>query len=257
VEPDTLFIGRNLLTFDTLDSTNSYSLSLLAGPGKTPEGTLVMASGQRAGRGQAFTNWVSEPGKNLLVSLVLYPHFLDPPGIFLLSQAVSLGVRDALKTWIDGVRIKWPNDIYVGNRKICGLLIENSIRAMHINHSVVGIGLNVNQETFPATLPNPVSMKNITGKEMNIQEVLSRLCNSIEKRYLQLKGGHAKEIREDYLASLYRYNEYHLFEYGGQRFRAKIIGVGDDGKLVLEYGNNLTGRYDFKTIHFVLNEPEE
>ena len=104
--PTTLFIGQNLLTFDTLDSANSYALSLLAGPAKVPEGTVIMAAEQRAGRGQAFTHWVSESGKNLLVSLVLYPHFVEPSHIFLLSQCISLGVRDALKDFLgDGIRI--------------------------------------------------------------------------------------------------------------------------------------------------------
>ena len=251
----TLFIGRNVLEFGTLDSANSYALSLLAGPSKTPEGTVIMASEQRAGRGQAFTHWVSEPGQNLLLSVVLYPHFVDPSTIFLLSQAISLGVHDALKELLgQEVHIKWPNDIYYGDRKICGLLIENSIRAMHLNHSVVGIGINVNQEDFPETLPNPVSVKNILGKATDLKRVFHLLCNHLEKRYLQLKAGQAREIKADYLKSLYRFNEDHTFEYGGQKFKAKIIDVGDDGKLVLEYGNNLTGRYDFKTIHFVLSE---
>ena len=253
-QPSTLFIGQNLLKFDTLDSANSYALSLLAGPAKVPEGTVVMASEQRAGRGQAFTHWVSEPGKNLLISVVLYPHFVEPSQIFLLSQCISLGIYDALKSILGSdVRIKWPNDIYFGDKKVCGLLIENSIRALHINHSVAGIGINVNQLDFPQSLPNPVSIRQVTGQEANLAEVYNRVCSSIEKRYLQLKAGHAKEIREDYLAALYRFKEYHFFEYGGQRFRAMITGVDDDGKLVLEYGNGLTGRYDFKTIHYVLN----
>lgn len=252
---NTLFIGRNLLEFGTLDSANSYALSLLAGPSKIPEGTVIMTSEQKAGRGQAFTSWESEPGKNLLLSIILYPQFVDPSKIFLLSQTISLGILDALKELLGGeIHIKWPNDMYYGNKKICGLLIENSIRAMHINYSVVGIGLNVNQEKFSDLLPNPVSIRNILGHSFDLKEVFYMLCNTLEKRYLQLKAGQAKEIKADYLKSLYRFNETHTFEYGGQKFKAKIIDVGDDGKLVLEYGNNLTGRYDFKTIHFVLNE---
>ena len=252
---NTLFVGRNLLEYGTLDSANSYALTLLAGPAKVPEGTVIMASEQRAGRGQAFTRWESEPGQNLLVSFIFYPQFIDPSKIFLLSQTISLGVMETLKEILgEDIRIKWPNDIYFGDRKICGLLIENSIRALHINHSVVGIGLNVNQELFPATLPNPVSIRNILGHPVDKMDVFHLLCNHLEKRYLQLKAGQAKEIKSDYLAALYRFNEMHTFEYGEQKFRAKIVDVGDDGKLVLEYGNGLTGRYDFKTIHFVLNE---
>jgi BirA family biotin operon repressor/biotin-[acetyl-CoA-carboxylase] ligase len=251
----TLFIGRNVLEFGTLDSANSYALSLLAGPSKIPEGTVIMASEQKAGRGQAFTSWESEPGKNLLLAIILYPQFVEPSKIFLLSQTISLGVMETLKELLgEEIHIKWPNDIYYGDRKICGLLIENSIRAMHINYSVVGIGLNVNQERFSDLIPNPVSVRNILGRPCDLKEVFHLLCNKLEKRYLQLKAGQARELKSDYLKSLYRYNETHTFEYGGQKFKAKIVGVGEDGKLVLEYGNNLTGRYDFKTIHFVLNE---
>jgi BirA family biotin operon repressor/biotin-[acetyl-CoA-carboxylase] ligase len=105
-------------------------------------------------------------------------------------------------------------------------------------------------------LPNPVSVRNILGRTVDLKDVLYLLCNHLEKRYLQLKAGQAKEIKAAYLKSLYRYNETHTFEYGGQKFKAKIVDVGEDGKLVLEYGNNLTGRYDFKTIHFVLNEKD-
>src|SRR5262245_30038193 len=251
--PSTLFVGQNLLKFDTLDSANSYALSLLAGPAKIPEGTVVMAAEQLAGRGQAFTHWVSEPGKNLLLSLVLYPHFVEPSSIFLLSQCISLGVYDALRVLLGKeIRIKWPNDIYYGDRKICGLLIENSIRALHINYCVAGIGINVNQDFFPSTLPNPVSVSQVTGKVQDLTDVYHRVCSAIEKRYLQLKSGQAKEIRDDYRAALYRFNEFHFFEYAEQRFEARITCIGEDGKLVLEYGNGLTGRYDFKTIHYVL-----
>jgi len=252
---NTLFVGRNLLEFGTLDSANSYALSLLAGPAKVPEGTVIMASEQQAGRGQAFSRWESEPGQNLLLSFILYPQFVDPSKIFLLSQTISLGVMETLKELLgEQVHIKWPNDIYYGNKKICGLLIENSIRALHINHSVVGIGLNVNQSVFPDALPNPVSIQNILGHPTDLMDVFHLLCNHLEKRYLQLKAGQAKEIKADYLKSLYRFNESHTFEYGGQKFKAKIVDVADDGKLVLEYGNSLMGSYDFKTIHFVIDQ---
>lgn len=254
-ELDTLFIGRNLLLFETLDSTNSYALSLLNGAKKIPEGTVIKTREQRAGRGQAFTRWHSEPSKNLLISLILYPHFINPTTIFLLSQCISLGIRDALKEILQQpVSIKWPNDIYVGDKKICGLLIENSVKSMHINHSVVGIGLNVNQVSFPTILPNPVSIRNISGEQFEIDQVLNAVCNHIEKRYLQLKAGYAEQIKSDYRESMYRFNEFHQFEFGSQRFSAKIIDVADDGKLVLQYDNKLTGRYDFKSIHFVLDE---
>ena len=249
----TLFIGRNLLSFHTIDSTNSYALSLLAGPRTVPEGTAILAEEQRAGRGQALTQWISEPGKNLLVSFVLYPHFLEPQHIFRLSQCVSLAVRDTLAAYCgEDIRIKWPNDVYHGDRKICGMLIENAVRSLHVSHSVAGMGINVNQRSFPATLPNPVSLYQVLGKETDLTGVFHRLCNNLECRYLQLKGGRHAELKDDYLSVMYRFGAPHEFEYGGRHFSARITDVGDDGKLVLDYGNNLVGRYDFKTIRFVI-----
>jgi BirA family biotin operon repressor/biotin-[acetyl-CoA-carboxylase] ligase len=256
VSLNTLFTGRHLTILETVDSTNSYLNSLLSIE-RLPEGAVIVAHEQTAGRGLASEKWESEAGKNLLMSGVFYPSFLSTQHLFLLSKSFSLAVYDALKEILSDyaadapVKIKWPNDIYAGDRKLCGMLIENSIRNPNINHTLLGIGLNINQEKFPSTLPNPVSLKMILGKDLSASDCFSTLCSSLESRYLQLKAGHTDQINEDYLGALFRFGEFHTFQNSKEKFRAKITAIGDDGKIFLKNENGLIGKYDFKEVKFV------
>ena len=252
----TLFTGQQVTVLKTIDSTNSYLNNLLA-EHRLPEGAVIMAEEQTAGRGLASEKWVSEPGKNLLMSIVFYPSFLSTRNLFLLSKAFSLGVYDGVKNLLRNagenkmVKIKWPNDIYIGDKKLCGILIENSIRNPNVNHTLLGIGLNVNQQDFPPTLQNPVSLKMILDTEQTIDGCFASLCNSIESRYLQLKAGHIDRINEDYLSALFRLGEFHRYESNSERFNAKITAIADDGKIFLRHENGLIGKYDFKEVKFV------
>ena len=199
---NTLFIGQNTIKLDAVGSTNDYASELLSRGLKREkvfEGTVVYALSQRAGKGQRGKKWESEPFKNLTFSIVFYPSFLSAQEQFMLSKAVSLGICDYVSSVINKeAKIKWPNDIKVGNEKIAGILIENSIRNNEIMHSIVGIGLNVNQTGFGKNIPNPTSLKLITGKNIDLEVCLGDLCSYLEARYLQLKSGKSKKINEDY-----------------------------------------------------------
>ncbi|MBI3502816.1 MAG: biotin--[acetyl-CoA-carboxylase] ligase [Bacteroidetes bacterium] len=258
----TIFIGKNCIKLEKIHSTNSY-LSDLTAEKNLPEGTAVIADEQEQGRGQRGTNWQSEAGKNLTLSILLKPTFLKPDEQFILSKTISLGVLDFIFSinhqplTINHLKIKWPNDIYIGNKKVAGILIENSVSGNYLSHSIVGIGINVNQGKFLAELPNPTSLKLISGKNFDLENCLVELYSCVEKRYLQLRPhpqplSHRRgEIDSDYLKNLYRLNEWADYNYKGETIMAKITGISKIGKLILETENkNL--ECDFKEVEFVL-----
>ena len=160
-----------LIHISETNSTNSYLQNFCAKE-KTEEFTTVAADYQTSGRGQRGNSWESEPHKNLLFSFVLFPEFLEARRQFLISQIVSLAIKEELDTYTDDVSIKWPNDIYWKEKKICGILIENDLIGRNISRSIAGIGININQEEFHSPAPNPVSLYQITGKQYDIYEVL-------------------------------------------------------------------------------------
>ena len=244
-------IGSNIIFFDTLPSTNTYAVSLIRTK-KVPEGTIIRAAYQSAGRGQTGNQWESEAGKNLLISIILYPVGLNPSDQFLISMMVSLGISDFLGGEISGCRIKWPNDIYVNNDKIAGILIENSIMENTVLNSVAGIGLNINQREFTTGAPNPVSMSLITGIEYDPEECLSQLAIAIDKRYSQLLAGEHREIRRNYISQLYRLNEWNYFSDTLSTFRGRILSVKDDGMVQIERDDSSIREYSYRELDFIL-----
>ena len=248
----TLFTGRHVMNLETIHSTNRFLNEMLAQQ-RLPEGSAVVAREQTAGRGQAGSQWISEPGKNLLMSVVFYPDFLSIQNLFMLSKVFSLGLYDWLHDILKlDVKIKWPNDIYFQNKKLAGILIENSIRHTNLNHTLLGVGLNINQEFFPAEIPNAVSLKMIMGKTIPIDGCVNAICNALESRYLQLKANHLNQINTDYLKALYRFGEFHEYESDNKKFKAKITGIGDDGKIFLINENGFSEKYDLKEVTFLM-----
>lgn len=230
-------------------STNNIALEGLES-GKTSEGTIYITDHQTAGKGQRGNRWESQKGKNLTFSLVLKPFDLLVKDQFMLSMITSLGILDLLNLYLENARIKWPNDLYVDGGKICGMLIQSLVREKKVEHAVVGIGLNVNQTQFGA--PQAISMALVAGKEFKNNALLEELILCIERRYLQWIEGKRKEIRSDYLKNLYWYNEDRTFK-AGTYFKGRIIGVNDEGRLVIESdGKHL--QFDFKEVEYI-HEP--
>lgn len=251
---ETLFVGKNLIEFPSLPSTNVYALDVLS-KSAPPEGTVISTPDQTAGKGQIGSKWVTEPQKNLTLSVILYPRFLLPQLQFLLNQAICLAVFDFFTKYrIKGVTIKWPNDIYVQNNKITGILIQNVLHGSVFQASVVGIGLNLNQAEFPDNIPNPTSLFLETGKLYDLKEARMELCHSVEKRYLLLRSGQYEAIKNDYLTHLYRYREEALYNTAdGGIFTGRITGVTETGRLLIEDDAGIRS-FDFKEIEFVRRE---
>lgn len=229
---NTLFFGKVLLTLDEVGSTNSYAKSLLSK--STPiDGTAILAHDQQAGRGQIGNTWDSAPGKNITLSLVLYPKFLAAKQQFKLNQAISLGIRDFLMAYMNEVYIKWPNDIYCKDKKVAGILIENQLKGNSLESTVVGIGLNVNQTEFNE-LTHATSLKIITGKEHDIMLLLEPLLAAIERYYLLLREGDFTPITEGYHKAMYNLGIEKQYETANGQFAGTISGVNDIGQLIIE-----------------------
>jgi len=248
---NTQFFGHNLIKLKTIDSTNSYAIELI--PKIDPiEGAVIWAMEQEAGRGRNNNGWESEGGKNLTFSIILYPDFIKVEQQFYISKAVSLGILDFIRNYSDNASIKWPNDIYVNDKKISGILIENSIRGTNIESCVVGIGLNVNQTVFKGNAPNPTSLKLILKNDIDLNESLEKLCGSIESRYLQLEMGSFSIIDKDYFNSLYRVDGFYFFESKGKRIEAKIKNILENGHIVLENKMGESSIYDLDDLNYII-----
>lgn len=212
---------------------------------------IVIADTQTKGRGQRGNSWESEPGKNLTFSMVIDPQGLPAAKQFLLSEAISLALSDMLESYRLHASIKWPNDIYIGDRKVAGILIENSVIGADISRSVIGIGLNVNQYEFGGDLPNPVSMKMAADREFKRDEVLTRFCNNFARRSEQLRGGDAERINDEYFARLYLANTPHRFTLpDGEQFEGTIRAVSESGELTVETADGCYRTFLFKEIIF-------
>lgn len=223
---------------DSLTSTSSY-LSELLKHQNLEEGTVVIADYQDAGRGQGERSWESARGKNLLMSFLLFPAFLSASRQFHLSRMVSLALCDALgKLGVDTL-IKWPNDILSSRGKIAGILIEHSITAGNISHTIAGIGLNLNQTLFPS-FPVPASSVRLeTGRDVDVVEVCELVETCLMSRYRALKEGKTDQLEKEYLDLLYKAGVPTLFKVGEEESEGIIRGVNDFGELMLELNGEI------------------
>ena len=240
-----------LLQLEETDSTNNYLKQLLSKQ-EIEECSVVIAEKQTSGRGQRGNSWESEPGKNLTFSIVLYPHHIPASRQFALSQIISLGIIDILQKFGPGFSIKWPNDIYWNEKKLVGILIENELTGHTFNTAIVGIGINVNQELFLSTAPNPISLKQITGKDIDRHTLLSDILNAIIKRYYHYEENNDKTLNDNYMKFLFRNNGTYFFKTDNERFKASIKGIENDGHLILETENGEERKYAFKEVSYVL-----
>lgn len=244
--------SEGILYYDELPSTN-HQLRQLMREHPLDEMTVVVAGFQQAGRGQAGNSWESERGKNLLMSLLLYPQFVEIIHQFGISAVVSLAVVDALKGFgIGNVKVKWPNDIYIDDRKVAGILIEHSIMGPVLSDSIVGIGLNVNQTQFLSDAPNPVSMCQVTGTEFSLTGVFEKLMDCMVNRYQQLMDDGELGLMTEYCSAMWRADgQMHSFKDDTGCFDAKIDGVDEIGRLRLMTASGEVKVFGFKEVTYL------
>jgi BirA family biotin operon repressor/biotin-[acetyl-CoA-carboxylase] ligase len=247
-----LMIGSSIITLRETTSTNNYALQLIS-DSRPLEGTIIRGIFQTNGKGMETNTWESEDGKNLTFTIILYPAFLPADKQFIINQSVAIGVAEFVKKILPKkvITIKWPNDIYVDDKKIGGILIQNSIMGQTFDYMIVGIGLNINQEKFHSPAPNPVSIKMITGTEYDLDEMLNLLCSTINLQYTRVIEGNIDQINKLYLEQLYRINEWHHYLIRGEYVNARITGLGSYGQLLLEGENGQHWVCDIKEVKYL------
>ena len=236
-----------ILWLKETDSTNNH-LRRLLDKEQLPEGSLVVTDFQAAGKGQVGNSWESEAGMNLMFSILLYPDFIPANRQFLISQIASLSVKETLDAYTDFIQVKWPNDIYWKDRKICGMLIENDLSGQLLYCSIIGIGLNLNQSLFRSNAPNPISLTQITGKKYDREEVLNRFLRIFFQYYCLLLQEKEEEVRTAYMQALYHGEGYHRYRDGQGQFEARIQAIEPTGHLILQLRDGEQRRYAFKEV---------
>lgn len=238
---------------DETDSTNNL-LSHRCQVEKVPEFTTIWAEKQTSGKGQRGNAWESESGKNLTFSIVLYPASINARKQFILSMMISLAIHDVLSLYTNDISIKWPNDIYWKDKKICGILIENELQGSEISQSVIGIGININQTAFRSLAPNPVSLKLITAQDYDREMLLQQILNTIYLYYEEIKRDKEKtfdQFHQHYMGHLYLRERTALFHDANGIFRARIVSTEPDGHLLLEDETGMIRRYAFKEVQYI------
>jgi len=244
-----LFVGKKVVYLPKCHSTNTVASELVASQ-PANEGTIVITDHQLAGRGQRGNSWESESGKNLTFSVILCPSFLHPSQQFELTVITSLAVAVTLEKFVlEQVCIKWPNDIYVGSKKIAGILIENTIKAHVIESAVVGVGVNVNQQHF--AIDSATSIMLLKGEKIEKDLLLVELSAHLEAYYLQLRAGRIDELRSLYLSKMLGVGKQRSFSDTGGIFLGSVVGVDSAGRLEI-LRDNYIYQYSMKEIQFVL-----
>ena len=241
-------MNKNITILEEIDSTNSW---LISNAQQLPDNSAVMARKQVAGRGQRGTQWEAEPEKNLTLSLLLRPVALPAAKSFMLSEAVAVAVAQTIEEIEPNVNvsIKWPNDIYVGENKLGGVLIENSLGAENVNQSIVGLGLNINQKQFFSDAPNPVSLIQLTEKEYSVDEFAEEIVEAIVAEVNKLADDYA-DLHQRYMERLWRGKGTHTFVdvATGESFKAAVAAVEPTGYIQLQTADRETRSYAFKEV---------
>ncbi len=247
-------IGRNITRLLTVGSTNEYLKNSINLNNEFEDGDIVVASEQSSGKGRGNKTWESEPDKNLTFSVLLKPDFIYARQQYFINKAISLGLAEFVGSVLSNqkVTIKWPNDIYINNGKVAGILIDNIISGNRITYSIIGIGININQLDFDEFIPNPVSLKNFTDKNLNLDDCLHSICHYLNLQYLQLCNLNFSKLEQSYHSAMYRLNENHKFKVENEIIEAKIIGVTEFGQLQLETLEKEKIEFDYNEIEFII-----
>lgn len=216
---------ENPLFIDTIDSTNKKLKELLVENPELPDYFCVAADYQSAGRGQGSNRWQSDKGQNVLASILFNPSY-PPVRQFVLNQCFALSVRTLLSQYVEGVKIKWPNDIYVDWKKIAGILIEHHIEGERIKHTIAGVGININQTVFDADIPNPTSLKLLTNRDFDVHEMVLGLVYACQQ-YQCSENTDYRKIHQEYLENLFLYQEYAWYEIENKIIEAEILGTDE------------------------------
>lgn len=242
-------IPANIIEIESANSTNDYLINQ-AENNELDNFTTIVAEEQLNGKGQIGNSWESEKNKNLTFSIYTKPA-IEIQDMFLISKSISISLIKSLLTYNIKAKIKWPNDIYVDDKKIAGILIENQFIGSKIKHSIIGVGLNINQTVFKSDAPNPISMKNLTSIELSTNEVLSNILLAFTNTYTQLKNSSYDALNSEYFNNLYRQNSFHKYKENGLVFEAQIIDVKNDGQLLLKTKADEIKAYYFKEVEFI------
>ena len=229
------------------ESTNN-ALRLLADTTNITNKSIVWTDFQTKGKGQASNSWESAPRMNLMCSILFYPSYLPVNQSFAVLELAALSVKYTLEKYAPDISIKWPNDIYYQQKKICGILIENEITEGNIIRSIIGIGINLNQTEFKSDAPNPISLSMITGCTYDRKEVLDQLFANFEQLTNELEGKKNDSLHRKYCASLYRCDGFYTYKDAKGCFEARIYSIEPSGHLILERRNGTLSRYGFKEV---------
>lgn len=247
-----LFVGQKIITLASVSSTNDFLKEELSKSKPLPEGTAIMAEEQTQGRGQAGNTWLSEPGLNLTASILLQPQFLSPTDQFWINIVVSNGLCQALQAILGpSIKIKWPNDILYNQQKVAGVLIENVLQGSRWKHSIVGIGVNVNQENFPKPLQGVTSLKQILHQAYSKEKLLSEICGFINQTYTQLRFGKFETLKTYYLNHLFGKDQKRTYLRQGDEVEGLLRDVENSGRVLIEFEGRLQA-FGFKEITFIL-----
>ena len=254
-------IGKPFIELQSIDSTNKYAMALIHGDhlpdgqGEPQHGMAIFAHEQTSGKGQRGKNWVSERGSNIALSILLNPYPLSVPDQFKLSVCIAVSTWELFSKYAgDETKIKWPNDIYWRDRKAGGILIENVIQSSQSTvgswqWAVGGIGININQSVFDPDLPNPVSLKQITGKNYKPIDLAKELCSIIEKKYQLLIAGNFKTLFDKYQIHLYKKDEKVKLKKSNRVFETTIKGVSETGQLITQH--SIEEKFEFGEIEWI------
>lgn len=238
--------GFEVMEYDEIKSTNTLAEGMALKDLRDKQ--VILTYRQTQGRGQATNKWESTPGRNISMTVIFCPARLEAGKQFAVSMVIALGCVDFLRCYVDGVTVKWPNDVYVGDRKISGILIEHRIGGPYIQSSLCGIGVNINQERFLSDAPNPVSLLQLTNREFVLEQVLEELLDCIGRRYRQIDD--YALLESDFLKLMYRSNGIYDWEDAKGRFRASVSGLDEYGQLVLKDIEGEQRIYAFKEVKY-------
>jgi BirA family transcriptional regulator, biotin operon repressor / biotin---[acetyl-CoA-carboxylase] ligase len=226
---DLLIIAKNVIYLPSCHSTNDIAAELVRS-GLFQDGTVVITNDQTRGRGQRGTTWVTEPNVNLTFSIALKPQFLPVRDQFLVSQAMSVGICNYLEGYSSTARIKWPNDVFLGDLKVSGMLIENSIQGNRIASCIVGIGVNINQSNFSTA--RATSLSSYLGMVLSLEDEFPKLMHCLDAAYLRLKSAEGRiYLEQEYLRKLYGFDQRRAFIVDEIRKTGKISGISAQGRL--------------------------